>query len=190
MEYLNNLQVWNMWNMSGFFFVMSYSILHIYFIAEYFLSYDIKTEYIELEKSYILKSKEIQRLKLINDKLKLELKNNKQLLLKNKEDNGDKEDKEDNKNYRKSGKGPLRYKIEGEKDIYFHGIGHLENRFSWWDPLYKHSIIEYKDNSKIKYPNWETNDINDFCTNCTKSEKLNKKRRVKIFYTCNGHIIE
>ena len=77
MDYFNDLDISNI---SGFIFTISYSVMHIYFIAEYFLTYDIKKEYIELEKNERLKSDEIHKLTLANDKLKLELKKTKLLI--------------------------------------------------------------------------------------------------------------
>lgn len=184
MDYFNYLQ-----NISGFFFAMSYSTLHIYFMIEYYLTYDIKKEYIELETNYILKSKELNKLKLENDKLQLELKKTKLLLIKDKKKEPEFDTEKESIKVNDCGNGPLRYKVDGDKTIYYHGIGHLEKDYSWWKPSLKHSIIEYKKDN-IKQPNWETNNISEFCSNCSKSEKLNKRTRVKIYYICNGHEIK
>lgn len=188
MDYFNDLDISNI---SGFIFTISYSVMHIYFIAEYFLTYDIKKEYIELEKNYLLKSKEIQRLKLANDKLHLELKKTKLLLIEDKKNTPEPEleQEKESRNISDCGSGPLRYKVEGDKTIYYHGIGHLEKDYSWWKPSLKHSIIEYKD-SNIKHTNWETNNISEFCNNCVRSEMLNKRTRVKVYYICKGHVID
>ncbi len=188
MDYFNDLDISNI---SGFIFTMSYSVMHIYFIAEYFLTYDIKKEYIELEKNERLKSEEIQKLKLANDKLHLELKKTKLLLIEDKKNSPEPEleQEKESRNINECGSGPLRYKVEGDKTIYYHGIGHLEKDYSWWKPALKHSIIECKD-SNIKHTNWETNNISEFCNNCVRSELLNKRTRVKVYYICKGHVIE
>lgn len=187
-DYFNDV---NISNISGFF-AMSYSLLHIFLIGEYFLTYDIKKEYIELEKNERLKSDENQRLKLENDKLQLELKKTKQLLIKDKKNPPEPEldpEKESIK-VNDCGSGPLRYKVDGDKTIYYHGIGHLEKDYSWWKPSLKHSIIECKEDN-IKHPKpWKTTNISEFCSNCSKSEILNKRTRVKVYYICNGHVIE
>ena len=188
-DYFNDV---NISNISGFFFAMSYSLLHIFLIGEYFLTYDIKKEYIELEKNERLKSDEIQKLKLINDRLQLELKKTKILLLKDKKKEPEPEldPEKESRNMSECGNGPLRYKVVGDKTIYYHGIGHLEKDYAWWKPTLKHSIIEYKeDNIKDPKP-WKTTNISEFCSNCSKSEILNKRTRVKVYYICNGHVIE
>ena len=64
----------------GLFFAIYYSSLHMYLIVEYFLNRDLKKDYIDLEKTNNLKSKEIHRIKLLNEKLILELKGIKLLL--------------------------------------------------------------------------------------------------------------
>lgn len=188
MDYFNDLDISNI---SGFIFTISYSAMHIYFIAEYFLTYDIKKDYIELEKNDLLKSKEIQKLKLLNDKLQLELKKTKLLLLEDKKKIPELEIEQEKGSSKISecGSGPLRYKVEGDKTIYYHGIGHLEKDYAWWKPALKHSIIECKE-SNIKQHNWETSNVSDFCTNCSKSDILNKRTRVKVYYICKGHVID
>lgn len=177
MDYLDVL------NSSGFFFVMGYSFFHFYIIVEYFYSNNIKKDYIELEKTNLLKSKEIERLKIYNEKLILELKNIKNEK-KESEPELEKEEKTDNEIENNFGSGKLRYKILGETDVYYHGIGHLEKKYAWWSPNKNHCIIEC---NNVKYPDWETNNIKEFCNNCIKSDKLNKRTRNKTYYICNGH---
>ena len=85
------------------------------------------------------------------------------------------------------GCGVLRYK-NNEDTLSYHGIGHLEKDYSWWRPLKTRCIIEYKNKDrKIKFPLWETQTINDFCTNCEYCTELNKNRRCKFYYECKGH---
>lgn len=178
MDYFNELDISNI---SGFIFTISYSAMHIYFIAEYFLTYDIKKDYIEIEKNYNLKSQELHKIKLLNEKLDLELKKTKILLLK------DTENESKNKEEKDYGNGKIRYKLEGDKIIYYHGIGHLEKKYNWWKPALKHCIIEYKDSSKVKHDEWETDDISKYCNNCVRSDMLNKRTRTKTYYVCRGH---
>ena len=87
------------------------------------------------------------------------------------------------------GNGPLRYKDENGV-FYYHGIGHIEKHYRWWKPEKNHAIIEYKDTKKIQFPDWETGNVKEFCNNCIPSQKLNKNRRVKFYYICQGHKIK
>lgn len=100
--------------------------------------------------------------------------------------------KENKKTYRKieyCGDGELRYKSKCG-NIYYHGIGHLERKYMWWDLKFNRNIIHYKNNKKeIKYPNFETYDIDTFCNNCEYSEENNKNQRNKFYYVCKGHKI-
>ena len=134
------------------------------------LEYDIFALKSENER-LLGKNNELNKL---NDHLKYILGSNKKMELKSQKD---------------SGTGPLRYKNK-ENTIYYHGIGHLEKKYVWWNNNKNHCIIEYKNTSKnIKYPDWETFDINDFCNNCIPSKDLNKRRKKKFYYICQGHTI-
>lgn len=93
------------------------------------------------------------------------------------------------------GIGPLRYKSKcGE--IYYHGMGHLEKRYMWWKSNMNRKVIEYKNKEKdLKFPDFETHDIESFCNNCEYCEEMNKKiycqeiNRNKFYYECKGHKI-
>ena len=138
----------------------------------------------ELKETNQIYYDEIQKLKILNDKLTLELKNNKNLNLEKKKEKEINE-KEINE---KVGKGILRYKNQDET-MYYHGIGHLEKKYSWWRPEKNHCIIEYQNNNRLKYIGWETNNIQDFCNNCILADNLNKGKRKKLYYICQGHSI-
>jgi hypothetical protein len=85
------------------------------------------------------------------------------------------------------GSGSIRYKSKCGT-IYYHGMGHLENKYVWWEPHMNHKIIEYKNKEKVlKYPEFQTHDISSFCNNCEYCEDINKKRRNKFYYECKGH---
>ena len=115
--------------------------------------------------------------KLISENDKLISENDKLLEELNKKKNKDGE----------YGEGPLRYKSNcGE--IYYHGMGHLENRFMWYSTKMHHKIIEYKNKEKaLMYPDFETHNIASFCNNCEYCEDSNKKKRNKFYYLCKGH---
>lgn len=87
------------------------------------------------------------------------------------------------------GNGPIRYKSTCGK-FYYHGIGHLEHKYMWWDSKMNRMIILYKNKEKdLKFPDFETHDIGSFCNNCEYSEEINKKQRNKFYYECKGHKI-
>jgi len=191
MDYIN-MDYINITVLTGIPLTMGYLIFHIYFIINYFHNINLRKEYIELEKTDNLKSGEIKRLKLVNDKINLELKQFKLLLEKKEQEKKEQEKKEQEKKEINSGLGELRYKIPSDKtidgkEIYYHGIGHLEKDYAWWKPNKNRCIIEYSDKGKIKHPEWETDNISSFCTNYRKSESLNKRRRIKTYYMCMGH---
>tara|TARA_Y100000996_G_C22482243_1_gene626686 strand:- start:170 stop:712 length:543 start_codon:yes stop_codon:yes gene_type:complete len=122
----------------------------------------------------ITENKEIKSLRIENENLTTEITN-----LKNQLSNL-KEKEED------LGQGPIRYKSE-DSLLYYHGIGHLEQKYVWWESNKNHCIIEYKNKNQIKYPQWETDNIHIFCSNCVPSTILNKGKRKKIYYICQGH---
>ncbi len=87
------------------------------------------------------------------------------------------------------GDGTIRYKSKCGT-IYYHGMGHLEKKYMWWEPKMNHKIIEYKNEEKVlKFPDFETHDISSFCNNCEYCEDINKKQRNKFYYECKGHKI-
>ena len=91
--------------------------------------------------------------------------------------------------FKNTGTGKLRYKNK-EGTIYYHGMGHLENKYAWWRPYMNRNIIQYKNkNRNIIYPEYETHDVSYFCTNCEYSEELNKTQRSMFYYECKGHKI-
>jgi chromosome segregation ATPase len=87
------------------------------------------------------------------------------------------------------GSGPIRYKSKCGT-IYYHGMGHLENKYMWWESKMNRKVIEYKNKEKsLKFPDFETHDIESFCNNCEYCEDINKKQRNKFYYECKGHKI-
>jgi hypothetical protein len=87
------------------------------------------------------------------------------------------------------GSGPIRYKSKCGT-IYYHGMGHLENKYMWWESKMNRKILEYKNKEKdLKFPDFETHDIKSFCNNCEYCEGINKKQRNKFYYECKGHKI-
>ena len=87
------------------------------------------------------------------------------------------------------GRGPIRYKSKCGT-IYYHGMGHLENKYMWWESKMNRKVIEYKNKEKsLKFPDFETHDIESFCNNCEYCEDINKKQRNKFYYECKGHKI-
>ncbi len=127
------------------------------------------------------KNTEIEDLRIHIQQLSIENEQNKITISKNTEE------KKPEINQKTHGTGPLRYK-NTEGTIYYHGIGHLENKYVWWNQKKNRCIIEYKNkNKKIRYPYWETTDIHQFCTNCIPDENLNKTKRSKFYYICQGH---
>jgi hypothetical protein len=98
-------------------------------------------------------------------------------------------EKENKTNLKDCGSGELRYKSKCGT-IYYHGMGHLERKYMWWDIKMNKNIIEYKNKDrKLKFPQFETHDINTFCNNCEYSEENNKNQRNRFFYLCKGHKI-
>ena len=87
------------------------------------------------------------------------------------------------------GSGPIRYKSKCGT-IYYHGMGHLENKYMWWESKMNRKVIEYKNKEKdLKFPDFETHDIESFCNNCEYCEDINKRQRNKFYYECKGHKI-
>lgn len=87
------------------------------------------------------------------------------------------------------GVGNIRYKSKCGT-IYYHGMGHLEKKYMWWEQKMNRKIIEYKNEEKVlKFPDFETHDISSFCNNCEYCEEINKKQRNKFYYECKGHKI-
>lgn len=98
-------------------------------------------------------------------------------------------EKEDEKKIEDSGIGVFRYKNK-EGTIYYHGMGHLEHKYSWWKPYMNRMICVYtNENRKIKFPDFETHNINDFCSNCEYCGEINKNKRNMFYYECKGHKI-
>lgn len=98
-----------------------------------------------------------------------------------------KENKIKEKNH--NGDGVLRYKNK-ESTIYYHGMGHLENNYTWWKPYMNRKICFYKNkNRKLNFTDFETHDIYNFCKNCEYCDDLNKNKRNTFYYECKGHKI-
>ena len=88
-----------------------------------------------------------------------------------------------------NGGGVLRYKNE-EGTIYYHGMGHLEQKYSWWKPYMNRKICQYTNlNRKLKFPDYETHTIDNFCTNYEYCTEINKNKRNMFYYECKGHKI-
>ena len=89
--------------------------------------------------------------------------------------------KENKSNLKDCGTGELRYKSKCGT-IYYHGMGHLERKYMWWDIKMNKNIIEYKNkDKKLKFPQFETHDINAFCNNCEYSEEIIKINGIDFF---------
>jgi hypothetical protein len=87
------------------------------------------------------------------------------------------------------GNGVLRYKNK-EGTMFYHGMGHLENKYSWWEPYMSRKFCEYKNvDKKLKFPLFETHNVNDFCSNNEYCVEINKNKRVMFYYECKGHKI-
>tara|TARA_B110000495_G_C22999636_1_gene589763 strand:- start:899 stop:1411 length:513 start_codon:yes stop_codon:yes gene_type:complete len=80
------------------------------------------------------------------------------------------------------GKGEIRYKQNGK---YYHGIGINENQKWNKGTNYYDKCFWEGDGEKV----WDTNNVKDFCKNCSfDKEKTGKKRKYKV-YKCNGHVL-
>ena len=87
------------------------------------------------------------------------------------------------------GNGVLRYKNK-EGTMFYHGMGHLENKYSWWEPYMSRKFCGYTDiNRKLKFPTFETNNVGEFCSNNEYCVEINKNKRVMFYYECKGHKI-
>ena len=88
-----------------------------------------------------------------------------------------------------NGNGTLRYKNK-EGTIFYHGMGHLENKYSWWEPYMNRKFCGYTDvNRKLKFPLFETHNVDEFCNNHEYCVEINKNKRVVFYYECKGHKI-
>ena len=80
------------------------------------------------------------------------------------------------------GTGEIRYKQNGK---YYHGIGINEKQKWNKGTNYYDKCFWEGDGKKV----WDTNNVKDFCKNCSfDKEKTGKKRKYKI-YKCNGHVL-
>ena len=101
----------------------------------------------------------------------------------------DLEKKTKEKEIENPGKGALRYKNE-EGTIFYHGMGHLEQNYTWWRPFMNRKFCEYTNvDRKIKFPSFETHNVNDFCNNHEYCVEINKNARKMFYYECKGHKI-
>ena len=88
-----------------------------------------------------------------------------------------------------NGNGTIRYKNK-EGTIFYHGMGHLENKYSWWKPYMHRKFCGYTDvNRKLKFPLFETHNVDEFCNNHEYCVEINKNKRVVFYYECKGHKI-
>ena len=87
-----------------------------------------------------------------------------------------------------NGNGCLRYKNK-EGTIFYHGMGHLENKYSWWEPYMHRKIRETDVNRKLKFPLFETHNVDEFCNNHEYCVEINKNKRSVFYYECKGHKI-
>tara|TARA_B100001115_G_C15848548_1_gene429344 strand:+ start:2915 stop:3574 length:660 start_codon:yes stop_codon:yes gene_type:complete len=96
---------------------------------------------------------------------------------------------QENKQVVNNGNGTLRYKNK-EGTIFYHGMGHLENKYSWWEPYMHRKFCGYTDvNRKLKFPLFETHNVDEFCNNHEYCVEINKNKRVVFYYECKGHKI-
>ena len=101
----------------------------------------------------------------------------------------DLEKKTKEKEIENPGKGALRYKNE-EGTIFYHGMGHLEQNYTWWKPFMHRKFCEYTNvDRKLKFPSFETHNVNDFCNNHEYCVEINKNARKMFYYECKGHKI-
>ena len=87
------------------------------------------------------------------------------------------------------GNGVLRYKNK-EGTMFYHGMGHLENKYSWWEPYMYRKFCEYTNvDRKLKFPLFETHNVDEFCSNNEYCVEVNKNKRNIFYYECKGHKI-
>ena len=161
----------------------------------------LNVESVEKEENLLLKD-EIKKLKIQNEKLLCkidELKENinkqdkkiEEYHRKGNEENEEEVDEEDgeDENIKNFGSGLIRYKNE-EGTMYYHGMGHLEKKYMWWEPYMNHKIRVYSNKDrKLKFKDFETTNIDNFCTNCEYCSDINKNKRNVFYYQCKGHKI-
>ena len=88
-----------------------------------------------------------------------------------------------------TGNGELRYKNK-EGTIFYHGMGHLEHKYSWWEPYMSRKFCGFTDvNRRLNFPSFETNNVDEFCNNNEYCVEINKNKRVLFYYECKGHKI-
>ena len=88
-----------------------------------------------------------------------------------------------------NGKGVLLYKNK-EGTIFYHGMGHLEHKYSCWEPYMYRKFCGYTNvDRKLKFPSFETHNVDDFCTNHEYCVEVNKNKRNMFYYECKGHKI-
>ena len=77
-----------------------------------------------------------------------------------------------------------------EGTIFYHGMGHLENKYSWWEPYMSRKFCGYTDiNRRLKFPLFETHNVGEFCSNNEYCVGVNKNKRNIFYYECKGHKI-
>ena len=86
------------------------------------------------------------------------------------------------------GTGQLRYK---KGDIYYHGIGPIEDKFAWYRKSpFDRVIFEYRSNDHVlPHIEWDTHNAQEFCNHCECDIEATRKRRVINNYICLGHTI-
>lgn len=162
-------------------------------LLNYIEKLKLHVQSVENEENILLRD-EIKKLKIQNEKLMCkidELKGNineqdKKIKEYNRPEDDVDEGGEDIKNY---GSGLIRYKNE-EGTMYYHGIGHLEKKYMWWEPYMNHKIRVYSNKDrKLKFKDFETTNIDDFCNNYEYCSDINKNKRNVFYYQCKGHKI-
>ena len=85
------------------------------------------------------------------------------------------------------GTGEIRYK---EKGKYYHGVG-INEKQQWnkGTNYYDKCIFELIEGKKLRYPQWDSYNISEFCNDCSFDKAKTGKARNYKAYKCKGHCI-